>query len=90
MTAEAPEPQGGAITWDDMQNALAELNAKHEQTLRDLETRHSDDLDAMRRTLAGPVASAIPEFAGGPGIEVRETWSLAEQEAARAKAHAPR
>jgi hypothetical protein len=87
MTAEAPEPQGGAITMEDMQQALAELDAKHTAVLTELQTQHEADLEGLRRTLAGPVASPIPEFSGGPGISIAGTWSLAEQEAERTKAH---
>jgi hypothetical protein len=58
---------------------------KHE-TKRDLEA----ELDELRAELASARAALpltlVPSNGGGPGEEIRQTWSLAEQEAENAKA----
>jgi hypothetical protein len=66
---------------------------KADQRTEQRPAQHSTDLEAevsrlraevksMRATL--PV-SLIPLHGAGPGLEVDDTWSLAEQEAARAE-----
>lgn len=42
---------------------------------------HRQEMEALRQSLSGGAApSPVPAHAGGPGTEIRPTWSLAEQE----------
>lgn len=83
----APE---SSFTWDDVQKAIADAQTEtRDLVTRELTEKHTGEMDALRAQLAGnQVVSPIPEHSAGPGTEVRETWSLAEQEAARAAAWA--
>jgi hypothetical protein len=45
--------------------------------------QHAEELAAVRQTLA-PVLTTVPENGGGPGTQIAETWSLAEQTEANA------
>lgn len=57
-----------AIIADKVAAALAQRDAQHQATV-----------DAMRAMIPD---HTIPQNAGGPGITIRKTWCLAEQEAA--------
>jgi benzoyl-CoA reductase/2-hydroxyglutaryl-CoA dehydratase subunit BcrC/BadD/HgdB len=54
--------------------------------LQALEERHQEEVSALRAELTArpETPTGIPENAGGPGTEVSETWSYAEQQAAHA------
>lgn len=41
------------------------------------------DVEALRKAQAGTVVSAVPHHGGGLGAEIAETWSFAEQTAAK-------
>lgn len=67
----------GTFTWDDVQQAIAEALDKQNQ-------QHQEALDSVRASVGGVVpATGVPTHAGGPGTVIRDTWSFAEQTAAR-------
>lgn len=79
-----PEPQG--FTAADIQR---QVEAAVEAALSARDEQHKAEMDSLRAALVGPgVVTFVPEHAGGPGTEIKPTWSLAEQEAARAAARA--
>lgn len=97
-TATGTPAEGTAAQFDfnDVQQAIsealardreahaAETKAQIDGALAVQKAQHEETLEAMRRQLAGALPlSAVPEHAGGPGLDIRPTWSLAEQEAAR-------
>jgi hypothetical protein len=74
---ETPEVPAASFTWDDIQAAIKEHSDKQAE-------QHQKELDDLRASLSpGAVLSNVPLHAGGPGTDIAETWSLAEQEAAR-------
>jgi hypothetical protein len=58
-------------------------------TNEELAARLRDVENQLATTRAGIPLTLIPEHAAGPGMEVRETWSQAEQEAAAAMVAEP-
>lgn len=63
---------------------IAALSEQHEKDMSSLQAQ----LDNERNARATLVQTLVPENAGGPGTEIRETWSAAEQAAEHAKREA--
>jgi hypothetical protein len=77
----SPPDKGQTFTWDDVEAAI--LKATQDTTAR-LQEDHNREMDSLRLAMAGVLpALGVPEHGGGPGLKINETWSLAEQEAAR-------
>lgn len=71
------EPTQETFSWSDVQAAIS-------GALQSESEKHTAELDAVRAQFAGTApASVVPAHSAGPGLETRETWSLAEQTAAR-------
>lgn len=89
MSETTPEPAPGSaqtFTWADVQQAIT---AAVESTKSSLAEQHQQEMDALRQQIAGgAVVSPTPEHGAGHGLSIAETWSLAEQTAARLKAEA--
>lgn len=60
--------------------------AEERMSSEDLAKRVRDLENTLAATRAGMPLSTIPVNGAGPGNEVAETWSQADQEAARAEA----
>ena len=58
--------------------------AEERMSNEELAARVRDLENSLAATRAGMPLSLIPEHGAGPGMEVAETWSAAEQEAAKA------
>ena len=58
--------------------------AEEAMTTSELAAKVRDLENALAATRAGIPLSLIPEHGAGPGTEISDTWSQAEQEAARA------
>ena len=72
---------GGTFTWDDVQEAISKAV---QDTTEKLTAQHSAAIDAVRAEVAHVLpAVGIPDHSAGPNREIRETWSFAEQTAAR-------
>lgn len=72
------------MTMEDVQRIVAQqlagMNAQHQEELRSMQAQ----LDAALASMANRgVVNLIPAHAAGPGLEVAETWSQAQQEIAR-------
>jgi len=73
--------ESGTFTWDDVQEAISKAV---QDTTDKLTQQHTAALDAVRAEVAHVLpAVGVPDHAAGPGQEIRETWSFAEQTAAR-------
>jgi hypothetical protein len=66
----------------------AQVEALVAAQLSAVESKYADRIAALEAQLSSqvPPATAVPQHAGGNGLEVAPTWSQAEQEAARAEA----
>lgn len=64
----------------------AQIDAAVERALASRDKAHNEEMEALRQSIAGTVVTFVPTHAGGPGNEIRKTWSLAEQTEARLKA----
>lgn len=64
-------------------------DAKSEASQEDLSARVQHLEAALAASRAALPLSLIPEHGAGPGMEVNDTWSQAEQEAAQATEAAP-
>lgn len=60
--------------------------AEESQSSEDLARRIRDLENTLAATRAGMPLSLIPEHGAGPGENIADTWSQADQEAAIAKA----
>lgn len=77
----------GNATFNPIQNLDEQVQAVIDARLAEVEAKYQariDDLEARLATVPAP-ATAVPEHAGGKGYEYADTWSMAEQERARAE-----
>jgi len=58
-----------------------QIEAAVEARLAIIQEQHRTEMEALRQSIAGTVVTFVPTHAGGPGTEIRPTWSLAEQQA---------
>lgn len=88
------EEQAKAMADEARQSASGEgMNAAQVQALIDealarQAEAHNTAIQALGASLRGSVATFVPEHSGGPGTEIAETWSYAEQQRAKAAAEA--
>jgi hypothetical protein len=59
-----------------IENALAAQQAQHDQQMQGLR----DQVTGLQQMLSGTIPSVVPQHSGGPGTEMRATWSQWEQE----------
>jgi hypothetical protein len=77
---------GPGFTLEDVQRQIDDAIRQTEERLRE---EHTREMETLRSTWAGgQPETSVPEHAGGPGLTMAQTWSLAEQEASRAAANA--
>jgi hypothetical protein len=81
------ETPGSVFTFADVQRAIDEAVSANRSAMQ---AEHDDEMAGLRAQIAGAVAvnSPTPPHAGGPGFQIKETWSLAEQQAEIARERA--
>lgn len=65
----------------------ADVQAMIDEALTKSEEKHTEELDALRQSLTNTPSSAVPDHGGGVGTKIHDTWSMFEQELARAGNH---
>jgi hypothetical protein len=80
-TPEESAPADVMMTAEQVQalidQTVARSEAKYEAQISQLQT----DLASAQAAHAALITTKVPEHAGGPGTEIAETWSMAEQAA---------
>jgi hypothetical protein len=74
-------PEGARKAPDEKKDEKKDSGPSMEQRLADLELQ-------LAQTRAGTPLGTIPDHGAGPGQDIAETWSQAEQEQAKADADA--
>lgn len=87
------EPQ--YVSLDDVQKLVDAQLAKVRQEHDDAMAAQKSETDSLRAALeaaqrAGTPSTNVVEHGAGPGLEIAETWSQAQQTASRADADAAR
>ena len=73
------------FTQEEILTQMQAMREDFETRMEEAEKRHAQELaDVRAAAQPGPPTGAIPEHAGGPGLSVRATWSMHEQELSRA------
>lgn len=87
-----PEFLSAAQTQSLVDEAVAAATARFESALADQQAAHETATANLQKQLEAARAvapvSVIPEHGGGPGLDIEETWSYAQQTAAREAAQA--
>lgn len=81
--ASQPQQASGSVSADDMKRTVEEALARQAEA-------HSKQIETLMQSMRGNVVTLTPHNSGGPGSELAETWSYAEQTAAHAADEAAR